>query len=177
MSSKTATVFTSVLLPRKNNMDIRTGFGYDIHTLKPGTSIRLGGVDIPSEFSIVAHSDGDLVYHALAQAIFSSLGLEDIGTYFPDTSTKTLNMDSILLVKESLDQLHKKGYSISNVVVDIVTEVPKLKPYKSAIKSSIATLLGLKEDRIAVHANTSEKVGPVGEKKAIECYCQLLIIG
>ena len=158
-------------------MDIRTGFGYDIHTLKPGSSIRLGGVDIPSDYSIVAHSDGDLVYHALAQAVFSSLGLEDIGTYFPDTSSSTLNMDSVLLVEESLKQLKSKGYTISNVVVDIVTEVPKLKPFKKEIKSSLAKLLGLKEDRIAVHANTSEKVGPVGEKKAIECYCQLLIIG
>ncbi len=158
-------------------MDIRTGFGYDIHTLKPGSSIRLGGVDIPSDYSIVAHSDGDLVYHALAQAVFSSLGLEDIGTYFPDTSSSTLNMDSVLLVEESLKQLKIKGYTISNVVVDIVTEVPKLKPFKKEIKSSLAKLLGLKEDRIAVHANTSEKVGPVGEKKAIECYCQLLIIG
>ena len=158
-------------------MDIRTGFGYDIHTLKPGSSIRLGGVDIPSDYSIVAHSDGDLVYHALAQAVFSSLGLEDIGTYFPDTSSSTLNMDSVLLGEESLKQLKIKGYTISNVVVDIVTEVPKLKPFKKEIKSSLAKLLGLKEDRIAVHANTSEKVGPVGEKKAIECYCQLLIIG
>lgn len=73
--------------------------------------------------------------------------------------------------------MKKRGYSFGNVVIDIVTEVPKLKPYKAMIKESVSKLLSLDIDRIAVHANTSEKVGPVGEKKAIECYCQLLIIG
>lgn len=157
-------------------MDIRTGFGYDIHTLKEGKSITLGGISIPCDYQIVAHSDGDLVYHALAQAIFSSLGLEDIGTYFPDTSDKTLAMDSSLLVKEALRRMNEEGFTLSNVVIAIVTEVPKLKPYKSSIKKSIATLLSLDESRIAIHANTSEKVGPVGKKEAIECYCQLLIV-
>ena len=158
-------------------MDIRTGFGYDIHTLRKGSLIRLGGVDIPCDYTINAHSDGDLVYHALAQAVFSSLGLEDIGTYFPYTSKNTENMDSSLLVKESLKRMKEKGYRISNVVIDIVTEVPKLKPYKEAIRKSVSELISVADDRIAVHANTSEKVGPVGEKRAIECYCQLLIVG
>lgn len=158
-------------------MDIRTGFGYDIHTLKEGDHILLGGVRIPSSYQTVAHSDGDLVYHALAQAIFSSLGLEDIGTYFPDTSASTSGMDSSLLVKRALTEMKERNYSLSNVVIDIVTEVPKLKPYKESIKESVSKLLDLDKNRIAVHANTSEKVGPVGEKRAIECYCQLLIIG
>lgn len=157
-------------------MDIRTGFGYDIHTLKEGKTIRLGGVNIPCDYEIVAHSDGDLVYHALAQAIFSSLGLEDIGTYFPDTSDKTKAMDSSLLVIEALKRMNEFGFSLSNVIIAIVTEVPKLKPYKNDIKKSIASILSIDESRIAIHANTSEKVGPVGKKEAIECYCQLLIV-
>lgn len=171
------TASTSVRRLRKNKMDIRTGFGYDIHTLKKGNGMTLGGVMVQSEYSIVAHSDGDLVFHALAQAIFASLSMEDIGTYFPDTSNTTEGMDSSLLVRRALDEMKKRGYSFGNVVIDIVTEVPKLKPYKAMIKKSVSKLLSLDIDRIAVHANTSEKVGPVGEKKAIECYCQLLIIG
>lgn len=157
-------------------MDIRTGFGYDIHQLTEGEYIILGGVKIPSLYKTVAHSDGDLVYHALAQAIFSSLGLEDIGTYFPDTSDKTLAMDSSLLVQEALRRLKEENYNLSNVVIDIVTETPKLKNYKDSIKESVSNILNLDKSRIAIHANTSEKVGPVGTKQAIECYCQLLII-
>lgn len=156
-------------------MDFRTGFGYDIHRLKEGNGFPLASLLIPSEYGIDAHSDGDIVYHALAQALFSSVGLEDIGTYFPDTKKETENMDSSLLVSRALEEVRKRGYRISNVVLAIVLEKPKLKPYKEEIKKNVAKILSLDLERIAVHANTSEKVGPVGEGKAIECYCQLLI--
>ncbi|MFA6829182.1 MAG: 2-C-methyl-D-erythritol 2,4-cyclodiphosphate synthase [Bacilli bacterium] len=157
-------------------MELRTGFGYDIHRLKEGKSILLGGVEIPAEVMTEAHSDGDLVYHSIAQAIFSALGLEDIGTYFPDNSKTTENMDSSLIVLKALEEMKKKQFDINNIVIDIVAQTPRLSNYKQLIKESISEILSLPVDKIAVHANTGERVGPVGRKEAIECYCQLLLI-
>lgn len=156
-------------------MDFRTGFGYDIHRLKEGEGFTLASVFIPSSYQIVAHSDGDIVFHALAQALFSALSLEDIGTYFPDTEKETEGMASLLLVRRALEENKKRGYQISNVVLAIVLEEPKLKPYKQKIKEEVSKALSIEQERISIHANTSEKVGPVGRNEAIECYCQLLI--
>lgn len=173
-----AIAFSSVPPRRRNKMisALRTGFGYDIHRLEEGNTILLGGVNLPSSVTTVAHSDGDLVFHSLAQALFSALGLEDIGTYFPDNSSATLKMDSLEIVKKALEETNKAGYKINNVVIAIVAETPRLKPYKDLIKTNLSKVLSLDESCIAVHANTSEKVGPVGRKEAIECYCQLLLI-
>jgi 2-C-methyl-D-erythritol 2,4-cyclodiphosphate synthase len=155
--------------------DIRTGFGYDIHRLEAGTEILLGGVRIPSAVATIAHSDGDIVCHALAQAILASLGLDDIGTYFPDTAKDTAKMDSTQIVRRALTEMTNKDYCLSNVSLAIVTETPKLMPYKHAIRDSLAKLLSLDSSRIAVHANTSEGVGPVGKKEAIEVYASVLV--
>lgn len=156
-------------------MDIRTGFGYDIHRLKEGSFLLLAGEKVPSPLTEVAHSDGDILLHALSQSLLSALGLEDIGTYFPDNQEKTKGMNSIDILNFALAKLKENHYLISNVAVDIVLEKPKLSPYKGQLKKALSKLINLPNDRIAVHANTSEKVGPVGEGKAIEVYCQTLI--
>jgi 2-C-methyl-D-erythritol 2,4-cyclodiphosphate synthase len=156
-------------------MDIRTGFGYDIHRLREGDHLLLGSVRVPASITEEAHSDGDIVLHALSQAILASLGLEDIGTYFPDSSKATEGMDSTKILAFALSKMKEQGYALGNVSVTILLEKPKLFPDKPRIRKALAALLGIGEDRIAVHANTGEKVGPVGEGKAIVVYAEVLI--
>jgi len=154
---------------------MRTGLGYDIHRLADGTSVKLGGVVIPSTKRVVAHSDGDLVFHALSNAVLSALGLSDIGTYFPDTSSTTEKMDSARILLFSLDEMKKRHYHVANAVVILITEEPRLSPYKEAIRSSLARLLEVPEEDVSVHANTKEKCMEVGRKEAIECLANVLL--
>lgn len=150
-----------------------TGFGYDIHRLEAGASLKLAGIEIPAEYKIVAHSDGDIVYHALAQAIFSALGEDDIGTFFPDNKDETLSLNSKVILNKALEEMKKRNLVLNNVVIAIVLEKPKLKEYKHQIKKKLADELDLEERFIAIHANTSERVGPIGESQAIACFCNL----
>lgn len=156
--------------------DVRTGFGFDIHRLVEGRYLLLGRVRVPAERMIDAHSDGDIVLHALSQALFSAIGKADIGTYYPDKAKETEDMDSTIMTQDALDQVEALGYRLSNLVVDIVLEQPKLGEYKKEIVRSLAGIVGIEEHRIAVHANTSERLGPVGEGKAIECFCIVTLI-
>ena len=156
-------------------MSFLTGFGYDIHRLTDGDHLLLAGVRIPATKQIVAHSDGDLVYHALAQAIFSALGLDDIGTYFPDNKEETHNLSSSIILSKALEEMNKRHYVINNLVIAIVLEEPKLKSFKAKIKKKLSEELNIAIDKIAIHANTSESVGPIGEKKAIACFCNILL--
>ncbi|MFA6861007.1 MAG: 2-C-methyl-D-erythritol 2,4-cyclodiphosphate synthase [Bacilli bacterium] len=157
-------------------MDIRVGYGYDIHRLEKGEYLLLAGEKIPSPYKTVAHSDGDILLHALSQSLLSAVGLEDIGTYFPDSKESTLGLDSKNILAFALGKVKEAGYQISNTVIDIVLEKPKLLPYKSTIKKAVSHLLNLDESRIAVHANTSEKVGPVGKEEAITVTVTTLVI-
>ena len=157
-------------------MDIRTGFGYDIHRLVEGEYLLLGRIRVPSSCMIDAHSDGDIVLHAVSQALYSAIGEEDIGTHFPDTVNETKGMDSAQLLISAVHDVEKAGFQLSNLVVTIVLEKPKLKDYKEQIKKSLSHLLGMESSRIAVHANTSERLGAVGEGKAIECYSLVTLI-
>lgn len=157
-------------------MDVRTGFGYDIHRLVEGEYLLLGRIRVPSPFMIDAHSDGDIVLHAVSQALYSAIGESDIGTHFPDNREETRGMDSSQLLLSALRDVESQGFRLSNLVVTIVLQEPKLKDFKESIKSSLSHLLGLESSRIAVHANTSERLGAVGEGKAIECYSLVTLI-
>lgn len=157
-------------------MDIRTGFGYDIHRLVEGEYLLLGRVRVPADKMIDAHSDGDIVLHSLAQSIFAAMGLDDIGTYFPDTKKETEGIASTLLVHRALKEMDDQGYRLSSVSLAIQLQKPKLMDFKSQIKDNLSHLLGLDKTRIAVHANTGEGVGPVGEGKAIVCYCVTTLV-
>ncbi len=158
------------------NMDIRTGFGYDIHRLVEGEYLLLGRIRIPATRMIDAHSDGDIVLHAVSQALYSAIGESDIGTHYPDIMEETRNMDSTLLLRDALHRVEEQGFRLSNLVVTILLQEPKLQENKDRIKSSLSHLLGLPEERIAVHANTSERLNAVGEGKAIECYSLVTLI-
>lgn len=158
-------------------MDIRTGLGYDIHRLtdKEGKPLPLAGIRIDG-VRVIAHSDGDCLYHSLSNAILSSLGLEDIGTYFPDYEKETADMNSEEILRFAFNKMEEMDFTLSNVVVTIILEKPKLKSYKSLIKAKLSKLLKIEEDHIAVHANTKEGLDAVGKGEAITVLSQVCII-
>lgn len=159
-------------------MDIRTGFGYDIHRLEKveNSFFYLGQVKIEGEFKVVAHSDGDVLLHSLANAILSALGREDIGYYFPDNKDETKNMCSLDILSFALQEMKNDGYSISNVVVDVLLEKPKLKPYRMMIKEKLSQFLSIDISRIGFACNTGERVDAVGNSQAVIVYSQVLLI-
>lgn len=159
-------------------MDIRTGFGYDIHQLEEcdNSFFLLANVKINGKYKIIAHSDGDVLLHSLSNAILSGLGKEDIGYYFPDTKDETKNMSSVDILDFALNEMKKDGYHISNVVVDVVLEKPKLKELRSLIKENLSRYLNIDISRIGLSANTNEKMDAVGNNKAVIVYSQVLLI-
>ena len=154
----------------------RIGFGYDIHRLVKGDNITLGGVSFKSNKKILAHSDGDIVLHSLSNAILSSIGLNDIGTYFKDTSNDTLNLDSKKILSFALEKLNKENYTINNVVITIITQTPKINPIVNQLIDSISKLLSVETKDVAIHAGTKEKLDSVGKGRAIECYSVISIV-
>ncbi len=157
-------------------MDVRTGFGYDIHRFdENGKRFVLAGIEIPGR-KIKAHSDGDCLYHSLSNAILSALGLEDIGTYFPDNQKDTEDVNSQDILSFSLAQMVQKGYEISNIVIDVQLQSIKLKDYKEEMKKHLSEVIGIDSTRIAIHANTKESLDAVGEDKAVVVYSNVCLI-
>lgn len=156
-------------------MDYRVGFSKDIHKLVKDRKLIIAGVAIPFELGELAHSDGDVLYHALAESILGALALGDLGTHFPDTSSETLNMDSSLIVKKVVNMMFEKGYEVNNVDLFISLEQPKLKQYIKQMRNNVATLLQVQLDQVSIKAGTNEKMGPVGEGKAIEATSMILL--
>jgi len=149
---------------------MRVGFGFDTHELEKGTSIRLGGVDIPSEYSIVAHSDGDIVFHACADAIYGALAIGDIGEHFPDTNVSNKNIDSSIIVTHAVDQAKKMDFYINNIDITIILESPKISQYKKEITNSISEILETNTKNVSLKASTSEKLGFIGKNLGLTCY-------
>ncbi len=147
---------------------MRIGIGSDIHRLVAGRKLIIAGVDIPSPVGELAHSDGDVVYHALSDAILGALALGDIGLYFPDSIEDTLNMDSGDIVRFVYDKMTEKGYRIGNVDINITLEQPKLKNYREKMRKNIAQLLNTSLENISVKAGTNEGLGDIGHGLAIK---------
>lgn len=152
---------------------IKTGFGFDIHRLEEEGSFPLAGVSIQGK-KVIAHSDGDILLHALSNAILSALGKEDIGTYFPDNEAKTKDRNSKDILLFAIEERKKKHYHLNNIAVTILLEKPKLSLYKVQIKKSLCSLLQLEEENVSILANTREKLGPIGEEKACACLVSIL---
>ncbi len=145
-----------------------TGWGYDVHRYGGDRPLVLGGVAVPGGLCVVAHSDGDVLLHALADAILGTFGAGDIGQHFPDTDPKFSGVESGVLVKETQLMAQAAGVEIVQVDLTIIAQVPKLAPHREAIKKSVARLLGLAMDRVNVKATTEEKLGFTGAKKGIK---------
>lgn len=156
-------------------MSFRIGFAKDIHQLVEGRPLIVGTIQIPSKKGEKAHSDGDVLIHAIVEAIFGALAVGDLGTFFPDTDSKYKDVDSSLFLIKANDLLMEKGYKISNIDASIELEMPKLKPYIEKIKVSIASLLSIDVSQISVKAGTNEKMDAVGKNEAIVAYATVLL--
>ena len=156
-------------------MDYRIGFSKDIHKLVENRKLIIGGVVVPFEKGELAHSDGDVLYHALAESILGALALGDLGKHFPDTSDETLNMDSGLIVKKVVEMMLEKGYEVNNVDIFVSLEKPKLKDYIELMRENVARLLEVELDQVSVKAGTNEKMGEVGRGEAIEASSIILL--
>ena len=154
---------------------MRIGFGYDLHKLKKGRKLIIGGVLIPYEFGEEAHSDGDVLLHAIIDALFGAIAEGDIGSHFPPSDPQWKNISSLLLLEKAYHIIKKKGYSIGNMDCTVVLEKPKLLPHMLTIRTSIANVLEIEIDQISVKGKTKEKVDAVGEGRAIESYASVLL--
>ncbi len=156
-------------------MDYRVGFSKDIHRLVENRKLIIAGVEIPYHLGELAHSDGDVLYHALAESILGALALGDLGKHFPDTSSETLNMDSSLIVKEVVKMMKDKGYQVNNVDIFVSLEKPKLKDYIELMRKNVATLLEVNVDQVSIKAGTNEGCGEVGKGEAIEATSMIML--
>lgn len=155
---------------------LRIGQGFDFHRYgEQGRPLILGGLQIPSDKKIIAHSDGDILIHALMDAILGALGLEDIGTHFPDTDPQYSNISSTILLEKVIKKMKEKGFFIGNLDVTLMAEVPKIKPYRQKIVEKLSSLLILPTDRISIKATTTEKMGAIGREEGLACSCVVLL--
>jgi 2-C-methyl-D-erythritol 2,4-cyclodiphosphate synthase len=146
------------------------GFGFDVHRLAEGHSLVLAGVEIPSPIGTVAHSDGDVVFHALVDALLGALALGDIGEHFPDTDPAWKGAASSQFVEQAVGLIRQHLCRIINVDCSLVLESPKILPFKQAMRENIARLCGLPLERVAVKATTSERMGYVGRKEGVHAF-------
>ena len=156
-------------------MDFRVGFSKDIHRLVENRKLILAGVVVPFNKGELAHSDGDVVYHAVAESIYGALALGDLGKKFPDDSNETLNMDSSLIVKSAVFNMVFNGYEVNNIDIFISLEKPKLKDYIEQMRKNLATLLKVQLNQVSVKAGTNEGCGEVGRGEAIEATAVVLL--
>jgi 2-C-methyl-D-erythritol 2,4-cyclodiphosphate synthase len=156
-------------------MKIRVGFGYDVHQLKEGRELWLGGVHIPHAIGALGHSDADVLLHAICDALLGAAGLRDIGFHFPDTSADFKNIDSKILLRQTVSLVNEKGWSIGNIDATLCLEKPKIMPHIDAMKASIAACTGLEIDDISIKATTSEKMGFVGRGEGVNAYAVALL--
>ncbi len=156
--------------------DIRIGNGYDVHRLAAGLPLVLGGVEIPHTKGCVAHSDGDVIIHALCDALLGALALGDIGIHFPDTSDEYLKIDSKILLSKVMEMITSKGYRVGNVDITVICEKPKLAPHNAKMRQTLASLLNIHIDSLSIKATTSETIGFVGREEGIEAYASVLLL-
>ncbi len=152
-------------------LKIRSGIGYDLHRLEAGDGLYLGGVRISDSLRFVAHSDGDLLIHALIDSLMGAIGEKDIGELFPDSDPQYKNVKSTELLKKALNIFRENEYEIINIDSVVIAETPRLSPFKDSIRDNIAALLEIPREDFNLKAKTAEKTGAVGRGEAMECYC------
>lgn len=155
--------------------EYRIGQGTDLHVLVENRDFVLGGVTIPYEKGFKAHSDGDVLIHAIIDALFGALCLDDIGAHFPDNDPKYKNADSVKLLEEAVSIIRNLGWEINNLDSTIHAQAPKLRPHVLAIRENLAQILNISVDKVSVKAKTNEGVDAVGEKRAVSVDCVVLL--
>ncbi|MDE3736208.1 2-C-methyl-D-erythritol 2,4-cyclodiphosphate synthase [Pseudomonas resinovorans] len=155
---------------------MRIGHGYDVHRFGEGDFITLGGVRIPHKFGLVAHSDGDVLLHALCDALLGAAALGDIGKHFPDTDPQFKGADSRALLRHVLSLVKTNGWKVGNVDGTIVAQAPKMAPHIEAMRANIAADLGVELDQVNVKATTTEKLGFTGREEGIAVHAVALLL-
>ncbi|MBR6807969.1 MAG: 2-C-methyl-D-erythritol 2,4-cyclodiphosphate synthase [Clostridia bacterium] len=154
---------------------MRIGHGYDVHRTEIGKKLIIGGVNIDSEFGLKAHSDGDVLIHALADAILGAAGLRDIGYYFPDTSDETLNMDSRIILRRSVELAAECGLTVEYADCTLVAQKPKMAPHIASMRLALSETMGVDVSRINVKATTEEKLGFTGSGEGIAAHAVCIL--
>lgn len=154
---------------------IRVGLGYDKHVLTEGRKLILGGVIIPFEKGEAGHSDGDVLLHAITDALLGAAGLGDIGSYFPPSDPQWKDADSALLLKKCWQDVQNAGWNLGNLDCVIALEKPKFLPFRDQVRESIANILEVSKDQIFVKAKTGEKLGDIGQGRAVEVWSVCLL--
>ena len=162
-------------LPSSSPPPFRIGQGWDTHRIEPGRPLILGGVSIPSEFGLLGHSDADVLFHAVTDALLGALALGDIGMHFPDTDREWKDAHSLQFLQHAIHLAASKGYRPVNIDSTIILERPKLKDFRQKIRESLASATGLAVDLVSVKFKTAEKVGPVGEGRSCEAIATVLL--
>jgi len=155
--------------------DFRIGNGYDVHALKEGLPMVLGGIPIKHNKGFVAHSDGDVLIHSLCDAILGACAMGDIGTHFPDNSYDYKGIDSMILLKKCLEMITEKGFEIVNADCTILAQNPRMRPYIDSMRENLAGAMKLDIDRVSVKATTTERLGFTGREEGIAVYATVLL--
>lgn len=154
---------------------MRVGMGYDVHRLVANRKLILGGVEIPHTLGLLGHSDADVLIHAICDALLGAANMRDIGYHFPDTSDETLDMDSKIILRKTIELIATKGYRLGNIDATVCAERPKINPHVPAMKATLAKVMECDEDQISIKATTTEKLGFTGREEGISAYATVLI--
>jgi 2-C-methyl-D-erythritol 2,4-cyclodiphosphate synthase len=156
-------------------MNIRIGYGVDVHQLAENYPLWIGGLKIESDLGAVGHSDADVLLHAICDALLGAANLRDIGFHFSDTDPQFKGIDSKILLKEVVKKVEEKGYSVINIDSTVILEKPKLNPHIPEMQSVIADILKVDIDAVSIKATTHEKVDSFGERRAVKAYAACLL--
>ena len=156
-------------------MKIRVGFGFDVHQLVEDRELWLGGIRLEHTKGLLGHSDADVLIHALCDALLGAANMRDIGYHFPDTAGQFKNIDSKILLKDTVSLITTKGYRIGNIDATICAEQPKLKAHIPLMQQTLADVMGIDVDDVSIKATTTEKLGFTGRQEGISAYATVLI--
>ena len=154
-------------MTERRERELRVGIGYDIHRLRRGLPLVLGGVTLAHDRGPEAHSDGDVLAHAIGDALLGGLGLGDLGAHFPDGDARWRGASSLSILEAIRDMVHGRGARVVNVDATLIAEAPRIGPHVSAMKENLGRALGVEPDRISVKATTNERLGPIGSEEGI----------
>ncbi|MCF0197909.1 MAG: 2-C-methyl-D-erythritol 2,4-cyclodiphosphate synthase [Bacteroidaceae bacterium] len=156
-------------------MKIRVGMGYDVHRLVSGRDLWLGGIRLEHSLGLLGHSDADVLIHAICDALLGAANMRDIGYHFPDNSEQFHNIDSKILLRETVRLIATKGYKVGNVDATVCAEQPKLKPHIPQMQVCLAEVMGVEADAVSIKATTTERLGFTGREEGISAYATVLI--
>lgn len=156
-------------------MNIRVGFGFDVHQLVQGRDLWLGGIKLEHPLGLLGHSDADVLIHAICDALLGAANMRDIGYHFPDTGTDFKDIDSKILLSKTIDLIATKGYHVGNIDATVCAERPKLKDHIPAMQECLARCMNVDTDAVSIKATTTEKLGFTGREEGISAYATVLI--